>query len=71
MAGMIEVSGVQHVAMTQAEWDRTHADFKGVITAQTREFRPWVFPELPVGTKTVLRWIDGSGTCLLPVQITD
>lgn len=43
------------VKMTKAEWAKLHADFKGSISSQ----------------KACLKFIEGKGTCLVPVVITD
>jgi hypothetical protein len=41
--------------ITKAAWDAIHADFK---VGDPRE-----------GTAAVLKWVDGIGTCLVPVVV--
>ena len=44
---------METVKMTMEEWKKIHKDFKGRID----------------GHRTVLKFVPGKGTCLVPVEI--
>ena len=41
------------LVITAEEWRKTHRDYKGITNGQ----------------RSMLKWIDGKGTCLVPVTV--
>jgi len=51
----------KHTPITSEEWKKKHRDFKGIHTSECGTYR----------YRTVLKFIEGKGTCAVPVFLSD